>query len=281
MVTVLIIGAGINGIGVFRDLALQDIDALIVDKGDFCSGTSAASGRMIHGGLRYLENGEFHLVRESIRERNLLLKNAPHYVKPRPVLIPIFKWFSGAFNAPFKFLGLSNQPAERGALITKIGLTLYDVYARKHRSMPEHNFMSHQKALQKFPRLNAGIVSSATFYDAAMLMPERICIELIRDAQAASSQAYAINYTRVDGIEEDAVLLRDEISGETYTVHPQIVVNAAGPWIDFVNRSLGKETAFIGGTKGSHLILDNPELRTAVADHSIFFENSDGRFAIS
>src|SRR5687768_12599575 len=78
-VSVLIIGAGINGIGTFRDLALQGVDVLMVDKGDFCSGASAASSHMLHGGIRYLENGEFRLVREALVERNLLLKNAPHY----------------------------------------------------------------------------------------------------------------------------------------------------------------------------------------------------------
>src|SRR5438067_10631687 len=102
-VTVLIIGAGINGIGTFRDLALQDVDVLLVDKGDFCCGASAASSRMAHGGLRYLENGEFHLVRESLTERNRLLKNAPHAVEPLPITIPIFSWLSGILNAPLKF----------------------------------------------------------------------------------------------------------------------------------------------------------------------------------
>ena len=88
-------GGGINGIGLFRELALQGIDVLLVDKADFCAGTSAAGTRVIHGGLRYLENAEFRLVKESLRERNLLLKNAPHYVKPLATTIPIFTWMSG------------------------------------------------------------------------------------------------------------------------------------------------------------------------------------------
>ncbi len=93
--TVLIIGAGINGIGTFRDLALQGVDCLIVDKGDFCSGASMASSHMLHGGIRYLENGEFRLVKEALHERNNLLRNAPHLTHPLPTTIPIFKWFSG------------------------------------------------------------------------------------------------------------------------------------------------------------------------------------------
>src|SRR5574341_2015992 len=96
-VSVLIVGGGINGIGVFRDLALNGVDVLLVEKGDFCSGASAASSHMAHGGIRYLENGEFRLVREAVQERNRLIQNAPHYVKPLPTTIPIFKYLSGIF----------------------------------------------------------------------------------------------------------------------------------------------------------------------------------------
>jgi glycerol-3-phosphate dehydrogenase len=94
-VSVLIIGGGINGIGLFNELALQGIDVLLVEKADFCSGTSSAMTRIIHGGLRYLENAELRLVREALLERNRLFKNAPHYVKPMPTTIPIFNWMSG------------------------------------------------------------------------------------------------------------------------------------------------------------------------------------------
>ena len=94
-VDVLIIGAGINGIGTFRDLALQGVSVLMIDRADLCGGASAASTRLAHGGLRYLENGEFRLVRESLIERNRLLKNAPHAVRPIPFTVPIYSWFSG------------------------------------------------------------------------------------------------------------------------------------------------------------------------------------------
>src|SRR5215216_6898795 len=127
-VSVLIIGGGINGIGTFRDLALNGIDVLLVERGDFCSGASAASSHMAHGGIRYLENGEFRLVREAVRERNRLIENAPHVVKPLPTTIPIFKRFSGMLNAPLKFLGFLDKPAERGSVVIKIGLMLYDAY---------------------------------------------------------------------------------------------------------------------------------------------------------
>src|SRR6478735_8897410 len=112
-ISVLIVGGGINGIGTFRDLTLNGVDVLLVEKGDFCSGASSASSHMAHGGIRYLENGEFRLVREAVQERNRLLQNAPHVVKPLPTAIPIFKRFSGVLNAPFKFFGMLNKPSER------------------------------------------------------------------------------------------------------------------------------------------------------------------------
>ena len=112
-IAVLVIGGGINGISVFRELALQGIDVLLVDKADYCSGASAALSRMVHGGLRYLENGEFKLVRESLVERDRLLKNAPHYVAPLPTTVPIFDTFSGIANGAVRFLGLTDRPREQ------------------------------------------------------------------------------------------------------------------------------------------------------------------------
>lgn len=278
-VSVLIIGAGINGISVFRDLTLQGVNALIVDRGDFCSGASAASSHMVHGGIRYLENGEFRLVREAVQERNRLIENAPHYVKPLPTVIPMFKWFSGLLNAPLKFFGLLNKPAERGALVIKAGMMMYDAFTRRQGTVPRHQFVFRKKSLQNFPRLNSNILCTATYYDGAMPTPERICIELLLDAEA-SSQAKAVNYVRTVAAAGDTVTLRDEITGKTLTVSPSIVINAAGPWIDFVNLTMGQRTRFIGGTKGSHLILDHPELREAIGEHEFFFENEDGRIVL-
>src|SRR5512133_781996 len=127
-VSVLIVGGGINGIGTFRDLALNGVDALLVERGDFCSGASSASSHMAHGGIRYLENGEFRLVREAVQERNRLIENAPHFVKPLPTTIPIFKRFSGLLNAPLKFFKMLDKPSERGSVIIKLGLMMYDAY---------------------------------------------------------------------------------------------------------------------------------------------------------
>lgn len=279
-VSVLIIGAGINGIGTFRDLALQGVDVLLIDRGDFCSGTSAASSHMVHGGIRYLENGEFRLVREAVQERNRLIQNAPHAVKPLATVIPIFKRFSGLLNAPLKFLRLLNRPAERGSLIIKLGLMMYDAYTRAQGTVPGHRLFDRQESLARYPKLNPAIVHTATYFDAAMPSPERICIELVLDGEAASPQAQALNYVSAIGAAGDTLTLRDELSGQTLTIKPKVVVNAAGPWIDFANRALGRETRFIGGTKGSHLVLEHPELRQAIGQEEFFFENQDGRIVL-
>jgi glycerol-3-phosphate dehydrogenase len=278
--TVLIIGAGINGVGTFRDLTLQGVDTLLIDRADFCSGASAASSRMAHGGIRYLENGEFRLVREAVQERNRMIRNAPHLVQPLPTTIPIFKTFSGLLNAPLKFLGWLEKPSERGGLIIKVGLIFYDAFTGKTRAVPRHAFDGRQNALKKYPRLNPAIRYAATYYDGIILSPERLTIELLLDAEEQGSHARAINYVSLAGVQGDTVTLRDELSGVTFNIRPQLIINAAGPWIDGINRTLGLPTQYVGPTKGSHLVLENPELRAAIGDHEFFFENKDGRIVL-
>jgi glycerol-3-phosphate dehydrogenase len=277
---VLIIGGGINGVGTFRDLTQQGVDTLIIDRADFCSGASAASSRMAHGGIRYLENGEFRLVREAVQERNRMIQNAPSLVKPLPTTIPIFKTFSGLFNAPLKFLGWLDKPSERGALIIKIGLIFYDAFTGKRRAVPRHVFDNHSTSLKKYPRINPEVRYTATYYDGLILSPERLTLELLLDAEREGSHARSLNYVSMVGVKGDAATLRDELTGATFEVRPQLIINATGAWIDGTNQSLGLQTQYIGPTKGSHLVLDNPELRQAIGDHEFFFENKDGRIVL-
>jgi len=279
-VDVLIIGGGVNGIGVFRDLAINGVRVLLAEKGDFCSGASAAASHMAHGGIRYLENGEFRLVREAVKERNRLLVNAPHYVKPLPTTIPMFKALSGLFNAPLKFVRLLDKPSERGALIIKMGLIMYDAYTGSERTVPKHDFKSRKSSLAAYPLLNPDIIATATYFDGAILQPERLCLEMILDAEAANPDAHAVNYLAAGSGGTDTVHLIDQVSGETIAVRPKVVINAAGPWIDFANDALGKSSTFIGGTKGSHLVLNHPELREAIGENEFFFENKDGRIVL-
>lgn len=279
-VPVLIIGGGINGLGTYRDLALQGIEVLLVDQADFCSGTSAASSRMVHGGIRYLENGEFRLVKEAVHERNRLIQNAPHYVKPLATTIPIFTRFSGMLNAPMKFLGMLTKPAERGSFIIKVGLQLYDSYTGDTGTVPKHKFWNNQQSLRHFPDMNPDLVNTATYYDGSMRDAERIAIEVMLDGEKENPNAHALNYVSATGASRNTVTLTDRETGESFDVEPQLVINAAGPWIDFVNKALGKESNFIGGTKGSHIVVDNRKLFEATRGHEIFFENEDGRVVL-
>lgn len=279
-ITVLIVGAGINGAGLYRELALQGISTLLIDRADFSSGASAASSRMIHGGLRYLENNEVKLVKESLSERNNLLINAPHYVKPLPTTIPIFHWFSGMFNAIPKFFGATTENTARGAVLVKLGLMIYDYFTRRQQLLPSHRFTKKQEALKQRPLLNPKIVCTATYYDAWISYPERLCLELITDSLEISENGYALNYVSLVKGAANTVILQDELSGHKISMKPKIVVNATGAWIDFTNDSFGIRTDFIGGTKGSHLVIDNPALMEATDGQMLFYENKDGRICI-
>ena len=279
-VSVLVVGGGINGVGLLRELALQGVDALLVEKSDFCSGCSSASTRIIHGGLRYLENGEFRLVREALRERNRLLKNAPHYVTPLATTIPIFSWADGLFSALGKFLGFRVRPSERGALLFKVGLSLYDLLTGHQAVLPTHQFKSRHLSLAARPQLHPDIVCTAMYYDARISYPERLCLELVLDAESQCSDVHALNYVRPKGANGDTVVLEDEIASQRFEIKPRIVVNATGAWIDFTNRTLQRQTEYIGGTKGSHLVLEHPELLTATQGQMLYFGNADGRICI-
>ena len=279
-IDVLIIGAGINGAGLFRELALQGVQCLLIDKNDFMSGASAAPSRMIHGGLRYLENREIRLVKESLTERNLLLQNAPHYVFPLPTVIPIYHWFSGILNGVRKFFGLKATNTPRGAIIVKLGLLMYDIFTRNQRLVPTHQFKSRTKSLQERPLLDSNVVCTSLFYDAWISYPERLGIELIQDAIALNERSRAMNYVSLSHIENSQVLLIDALSGGEYKIKPKIVVNATGAWIDFTNQSFGFKTKFIGGTKGSHLMVDNQALMDATMGQMIYYENDEGRICI-
>ncbi|MDR9397017.1 glycerol-3-phosphate dehydrogenase/oxidase [Pontimonas sp.] len=278
---VLVVGGGINGLAVFRELALQGVKVTLVDKADYCSGASAASSHMIHGGIRYLENGEIRLVRESLLERNRLLATAPHFVKPLKTTIPIFSLFSGILSAPFKiFTHRSGKPTERGAALIKIGLILYDTFGRNGGRMPRHQFFGRKKTMATIPGINDRVKYSAHYYDAAIENPERLAIDLLQDGLAAGPHARAANYVSASAHHDGHTTLTDELSGDTLDMSATVVVNTSGPWTDLTNRALGVDSHYMGGTKGSHVVLDNPELHAACNGREIFFENKDGRIVL-
>lgn len=278
---VIVVGGGINGIGVFHDLALQGLRVLLVEMNDFCSGCSAAPSRMIHGGLRYLENGEISLVRESLIERDRLLRNAPHFVRPLPTTVPIERWVSGMANAVFGFFGFTGQPRPRGALPIKLGLLLYDAITGPNRMLPRHRFRGRAATRAAWPALRPQVCYSATYHDAWISHPERLGLELIGDASARNAKALALNYARLEHRPEGLVLTDGE-SDQQLPVSARIIVNATGAWINESAAALGATIPerLVSGTKGSHLILKNPMLMAALDGHMIYYEHSDGRVCI-
>ncbi len=278
---VLVIGGGINGIATFRDLALQGVDVALVERGDYVSGASSASSHMIHGGVRYLENGEFRLVKESVTERNRLVRNAPHFVKPLPTTIPIHRTFSGILAAPFRLLVTHGRgkPRERGALLIKVGLIMYDTFSRDGGSVPRHRFRGRRSSRTQFPELDERFRYTATYYDASMHDPERLALDVLRDG-AREDSARAANYAPVVGADGSSVIIRDDVTGEEFPFTADVVVNTSGPWTDLTNSALGTPTRFMGGTKGSHVVLDNTSLLEATGGNEIFFEAADGRIVL-
>jgi glycerol-3-phosphate dehydrogenase len=251
-----VIGGGITGAGVARDAAFRGLSCLVLEKGDFASGVSSKSTRLIHGGLRYLANFELDLVAESLRERAILRKLAPYLIHPMPIVIPIYK----------------GDPHGRATI--SMGIHLYD--ALSHEPDVPHYFTSNrEKTLTVEPRLNKeGLQGSALFYDHQILMPERLVMENLISAREAG--ATLLNYARVEKIEETGdgivVTARDALSGGINTYRTRVVINAAGPWIDNV-RAAGNLTdaKVIYPTKGVHLVLPN------LSPQALFVTSRDGR----
>src|SRR6476660_440682 len=169
---VIIIGAGINGAGIARDAARRGLKVLLVDKSDIGSGTSSASTRLIHGGLRYLEHLEFGLVRESLRERETLLHIAPHLVRPLPITIPIYK------------------QSRRGPLTIRAGMIVYDLLSFS-KSLPRHRMLSRRQTLDQLPGLNPdGLLGSALYFDAQVEFAERLVLENVLAASERGAEVY-------------------------------------------------------------------------------------------
>lgn len=244
---VIVVGAGINGAGVARDAAMRGLKVLLIDKGDVGGGTSAASTRLIHGGLRYLEHFEFGLVRESLRERETLLRIAPHLVRPLSMTIPIY------------------EQSQRGRATVRAGMIAYDLLSWG-KSLPRHRMQSSEETRRQLPGLNGeGLLGSAVYFDAQVEFAERLVLENVLAAvqHGAAVRTYArakkllIDGTRIRGVEVEG--------DQPETALAKVVINAAGPWVDQLleltqirnERLLGDTTneRLIGGTKGSHVVV--------------------------
>lgn len=245
---VIVIGGGINGTGIARDAAERGLSVLMVEKDDFGAGTTAYSSRLIHGGLRYLEHLEFGLVLESLSERKRLLQNAPHLVRPLPFGIPIYK------------------ENKRPTWFIECGMILYDILARLTGKalVPFHRLYGKEAFLKKFPGVNAeNLRGGFLYFDAQAALPERICVE---NAIAAKNHgAKVLNHAKViDVLKENqqaaGIRLEDLETGEQHNAYGKVIINAAGPWVDSVLQLT--EPAIprkIGGTKGTHIIVDRFE----------------------
>ena len=238
---VIIIGAGINGAGIARDAAMRGLKVLLLDKGDIGGGTSSWSTRLIHGGLRYLEHGEFGLVRESLREREALMQMAPHLIRSLPFLLPIYKG------------------AQRGPWTMRAGMIAYDVLSFD-KTLPNHRMLSRAETLHTLPALEPeDLLGSAVYYDAQVEFAERLVLE--NAISAFEHGAAVLSYARVDRFIVEGGIARgieftDQLTGDTRSTRGEIIVNAAGPWIDQLLTKAGAVSPkLIGGTKGSHIIV--------------------------
>ncbi|RMC37956.1 glycerol-3-phosphate dehydrogenase/oxidase [Paracoccus alkanivorans] len=272
---VLILGGGINGCGVFRDLCVQGVSCLLLERNDFCAGASAASSRLMHGGLKYLETGEFRLVRESAEERNRLLRNAPHYVSPLPSLVPVRSRFGGLWAAAARFVGADAKMNDRGGLILGLGLILYDLYGRRFRAMPRHRMLGRKRLDALVAGLSGEIIGAGLYYEGQISHAERLGLELLLDGEEMHPRSRALNHAEIQRVEGGVISFMQ--GGSVHRVKPKVIVNAGGAWIDEVNDVLGIPSRLMGGSKGAHLVVENPKLLKALNGHMIYFGTADGR----
>ena len=276
---VLILGGGVNGVAVLRDLALNGVSALLIDRSDFCKGASSASSRMAHGGLRYLENREFKLVAESTRERNLLLKHAPHFTEPLEVVVPLQTYFQGLIGSIARFMGFETKGARLSALGLKGALYIYEYLGRVEKALPSHRAVFTR---DRFPahiaRRYRAVIS---YFDARIRNPEALILEMMEEALQDNPRAACLNHAHWAKNEAGQIEIEDTVSGRRFTLAPRVIVNASGAWVDQVNASLGLATGYIRPVKGAHLLIRHAELFRRMAGRAFYFDDGAGRMVIS
>jgi glycerol-3-phosphate dehydrogenase len=294
---VLVVGAGINGAAVARELTLNGVSVVVVDANDIAFGATSRSSRLIHGGLRYLERGDFALVRESLRERAILLKTAPDFVRPLRLRIPVRRRCGGLIWSVLTFFGwdrswlgrswLRSFPnaRERGLWLIRLGLWMYEWLASSAVGWDQRS------AGPPLPEQVGGAAlrwSHPTYrfvceyFDAQILSPERFTLALLDDArqlareQSLTFDVHTHTLAEFHGAEDRLI---DRLGRNApITLHPDIIINATGAWGDatLADWRIGSPRLF-RGTKGSHFVTANRELRAALGDSGIYAEASDGR----
>ncbi|MBA2449308.1 MAG: glycerol-3-phosphate dehydrogenase/oxidase [Chloroflexi bacterium] len=256
----LVVGGGIVGCGIARDAALRGLRVGLLEREDFASGTTSRSTRLVHGGLRYLELLDFGLVRSDMQEREILLRIAPHLVRPLPFLVPTYRW-----------------PAWKRDRL-RIGMALYDLLSYD-KSLPWHRALSRTETLREEPGLNPdGLQGAARYYDAQVEFPERLALANALDA--SDHGGLLANYVAVERFarEDDHVVgavAVDTASGQREIVRARLTVNATGPWLDRSLGDLGPPEPLLRTTKGAHLVMPmlsrNAVLSIAHSDARVFF----------
>ena len=288
---VLILGAGINGCALARDLVLNGVPVMIVDRNDIAFGATSRSSRLIHGGVRYLEYGEFRLVRESLQERSRLLSLAPQFVRPLRLHIPLSTRCGGLLYSVVRFLSATRTPgfnrlllkaakhSERGVWLVRAGLWLYDWFTRKagvgrHRCVR----VPHSDVPPVDPRKYKWVCS---YIDAQVCAAERLVIAMLEDARRIAAEQDLVfrvrTWSQVKFESGFATVLRDG-RPVVDAFRPPLVVNATGAWGDltFQELNLAAPPVF-GGTKGSHILTWQTRLRRAISGSGIYAEVEDGR----
>ena len=261
---VLIIGGGITGAGIALDAASRGMKVALIEKNDFASGTSSKSTKLIHGGLRYLKQFDFWLVKEVGTERAIVHKLSPHLVVPEKMILPLIE--DGTY----------------GSWLTSIGLKVYDILASVEGD-DKRKMLSKKKALKKEPLLPKKILNGAGYYAEYRTDDARLTIEVLKTA--LNYDAKIINYTEATSFiyKDDRVVganVKNTISGDEFEIKAKYVVNAAGPWVDELrqinNSKIGKRLHL---TKGVHLVVPHEKLPV---EQSVYFDIPDGRmmFAI-
>ena len=257
-VDLLVIGGGIVGAGIARDAALRGLSVALVEQNDLASGTSSRPTRLIHGGLRYLELFDFGLVRSDMRERETLLRIAPHLVFPLAFLMPLYR------RSPFYRLKL------------RFGMFLYDLLSLD-KSLPKRKRLGRAEALAAEPNLDPdGLGGAWRFYDAQVPFVERLVVENAVDA--AAHGALILNHARATGyLREGSTVtgasVQDLVGGSTLEIHARFTVNATGPWLDATIGPLRHEPRpLLRLTKGTHLVVPR-----ATEQAHVLFAKRDGR----
>jgi glycerol-3-phosphate dehydrogenase len=292
----LILGAGVNGLSLARELTLNGISVWVVDAADLASGATSRSSRLIHGGLRYLEYGDFSLVRESLAERARLLQLAPHCMRPIRLHIPVRRRYGGWLNAVFRFLGasrfravnwvaaFSRQKSERGLWLIRAGLWFYDRFAARskgHESFEPHAV--HHLSDSGTPEFeNKRFRWTCSYSDAQMIAPERFCVALANDARQAARETGVefrlLTYHQATRSDSDVSLCPIDKTEPEQSIRPAVLVNATGAWGDRTLETLDVESRrLLGGTKGSHFITYHAGLRSRLKENGIYAESADGR----